>query len=408
MNNKSATNKIDITALTKLQANWNFPTAIRFGAGKISQLAEVCKELKINKPLLVTDAGLAEQDFVKAIMQANVDAGVKTSIFSGVKPNPTGANVEDGVAAYKKGKHDGVIALGGGSALDAAKAIALMVDQNYSLWDFEDIGNNWKRINPQGMAPVIAVPTTAGTGSEVGRAAVIVDEASSSKKIIFHPNMMPDIVIEDPELSQSLPAHITAATGIDAFVHNLEAYCAQVYHPMADGIALEGMRLIKEWLPVAFANGNDLVARSHMLIASSMGATAFQKGLGAIHALAHPLGAVYDKHHGLLNAILMPYVLLRNKPVIEQKIIHIARYLDLDDVSFNGFMSWIIEFRQDLGIPDDLGAIGISLSKKELIGRLAAQDSCAGSNPVQFSEEGYSQIFQCAVKGMIKGDGLCE
>ena len=408
MNNKSATNKIDITALTKLQANWNFPTTIRFGAGKISQLAEVCKELKINKPLLVTDAGLAEQDFVKAIMQANVDAGVKTSIFSGVKPNPTGANVEDGVAAYKKGKHDGVIALGGGSALDAAKAIALMVDQNYSLWDFEDIGNNWKRINPQGMAPVIAVPTTAGTGSEVGRAAVIVDEASSSKKIIFHPNMMPDIVIEDPELSQSLPAHITAATGIDAFVHNLEAYCAQVYHPMADGIALEGMRLIKEWLPVAFANGNDLVARSHMLIASSMGATAFQKGLGAIHALAHPLGAVYDKHHGLLNAILMPYVLLRNKPVIEQKIIHIARYLDLDDVSFNGFMSWIIEFRQDLGIPDDLGAIGISLSKKELIGRLAAQDSCAASNPVQFSEEGYSQIFQCAVKGMIKGDGLCE
>ncbi len=408
MNNKSATNKIDITALTKLQANWNFPTAIRFGAGTISRLAEVCKELKINKPLLVTDAGLAEQDFVKAIMQANVDAGINTSIFSGVKPNPTGANVEDGVAAYKKGRHDGVIALGGGSALDAGKAIALMVDQDYSLWDFEDIGNNWKRINPQGMAPVIAVPTTAGTGSEVGRAAVIVDEASSSKKIIFHPNMMPDIVIEDPALSQSLPAHITAATGIDAFVHNLEAYCVQVYHPMADGIALEGMRLIKEWLPVAFANGNDLVARSHMLIASSMGATAFQKGLGAIHALAHPLGAIFDKHHGLLNAILMPYVLLRNKPVIEQKIIHIARYLDLDDVSFNGFMTWVIEFRQDLGIPNDLAAIGINLSKKDLIGRLAAQDSCAGSNPVQFSEEEYSQIFQCAVRGMINGDALCE
>ena len=408
MNNKSATNKIDITVLNKLQANWNFPTPIRFGAGTISQLAEVCKELKINKPLLVTDVGLAEQDFVKAIMQANVDAGVKTSIFSGVKSNPTGANVEDGVAAYKKGKHDGVIALGGGSALDAGKAIALMVDQNYSLWDFEDIGNNWKRINPQGMAPVIAVPTTAGTGSEVGRAAVIVDEDSSSKKIIFHPNMMPDVVIEDPELSQSLPAHITAATGIDAFVHNLEAYCALAYHPMADGIALEGMRLIKEWLPVAFANGNDLVARSHLLIASSMGATAFQKGLGAIHALAHPLGAVFDKHHGLLNAILMPYVLLRNKPVIEQKIIHIARYLDLDDVSFNGFMAWIIEFRQNLGIPNDLAAIDIGLSKKVLIGSLAVQDSCAASNPVQFSAEEYSQIFQCAVKGMINGDGLCD
>jgi len=400
-------NKTDITELDKLQANWSFPTPIRFGAGKISQLAEVCKVLNIKKPLLVTDSGLAAQSFVKAIVQANEDAGVKTIIFSGVKPNPTGTNIEEGVAIYKKGQHDGVIALGGGSGLDAGKAIALMVGQKASLWDFEDIGDNWTRINADGIAPVIAIPTTAGTGSEVGRASVIVDEATSTKKIIFHPSMMPDVVIEDPVLTQGLPAQLTAATGIDAFVHNLEAFCALAYHPMADGIALEGMRLIKQWLPEAFNNGDDLVARSHMLIASSMGATAFQKGLGGIHALAHPLGAVFDKHHGLLNAILMPYVLMKNRPAIEEKIIHIARYLNLNDISFNGFMSWIMKFRKNLGIPHNLAEIGIDLEKKDLIGKLAAQDSCAGGNPVQFSEEQYAEIFQCAVKGEIKDDGSC-
>ncbi len=401
-------NKIDITTLEDLQANWNYPTAIRFGAGKISQLADTCKELQISHPLLVTDQGLVEQFFIKEILQANEDAGVKAAVFSQVKPNPTGANIEQGVDVYIKGKHDGVIAIGGGSALDAGKAIALMINQNYPLWDFEDVGENWKRIDPAGMAPVIAIPTTAGTGSEVGRASVIVDESTSSKKIIFHPNMMPDVVIEDPVLTQGLPAHLTAATGIDAFVHNLEAYCTPGYHPMADGIALEGMRLVKEWLPVAFKNGDDLVARSHMLIASSMGATAFQKGLGGIHALAHPIGAVFDKHHGLLNAILMPYVLIRNKSAIEEKIKYIARYLELDNASFSGFMDWLVKFRQDLNIPNDLAAIGITpdivLAKKELIGRLAAQDSCAGGNPVKFSEDQYAEIFQSAAHGLLNGD----
>jgi len=399
-------NKIDITELDDLQANWSFPTPIRFGAGKILQLAEICKVLNIKKPLLVTDTGLAEQDFVKSIVQANKDAGVKTEIFSEVKPNPTGANIEQGVTVYKKGQHDGIIALGGGSSLDAGKAIALMINQKYSLWDFEDVGDNWTRIDPDGIAPVIAVPTTAGTGSEVGRASVIVDEATSSKKIIFHPKMLPDVVIEDPVLTQGLPAHLTAATGIDAFVHNLEAYCSPAYHPMADGIALEGMRLIKQWLPVAFNNGDDLVARSHMLIASSMGATAFQKGLGGIHALAHPLGAVFDKHHGLLNAILMPYVLIKNKPAIEEKIIHLARYLDLDEISFNGFMNWMLTFRKDLGIPDKLAEIGLGIEKKDLIGSMATKDSCAAGNPVQFSKAQYAEIFQCAVQGTIKADDL--
>ena len=409
-------NSIDITALEDLQANWNFPAPIRFGAGKISQLADTCKELQIKHPLLVTDQGLVEQSFIKDILQANEDAGIKTSVFSRVKPNPTGANIEQGVDVYKKGKHDGVIAIGGGSALDAGKAIALMTDQHQSLWEFEDVGDNWTRVNTDGMAPVIAIPTTAGTGSEVGRASVIVDETTSSKKIIFHPKMMPDVVIEDPVLTQGLPAHLTAATGIDAFVHNLEAYCTPAYHPMADGIALAGMRIIKEWLPVAFTNGDNLVARSHMLIASSMGAVAFQKGLGGIHALAHPLGAVFDKHHGLLNAILLPYVLIRNKSAIEQKIAHIARYLELDDISFNGFMDWVVKFRQELNIPNDLAAIGITpdtaLAKKEFIGRLAVQDSCARGNPIQFSEDQYAEIFQCAAHGSsggeLNGDGQCD
>ena len=400
--------KIDITVLEDLVANWNYPTSIIFGAGKISLLADVCKGLNVNRPLLVTDAGLAKQPFIKGILQVNEDAGFEIAVFSGVKPNPTSINIEEGVDAYKKGKHDGVIAIGGGSALDAGKAIALMVGQNDSLWDFEDVGDNWTRINPEGIAPVVAVPTTAGTGSEVGRASVIVDEATSSKKIIFHPKMMPDVVIEDSALTQGLPAHITAATGIDAFVHNLEAYYTPGYHPMADGIALEGMRLIKEWLPAAFANGDDLVARSHMLIASSMGAAAFQKGLGGIHALAHPLGAVFDKHHGLLNAILMPYVLIKNKSAIEEKIRHIAHYLELDDVSFNGFMAWVIKFRQDFNIPNDLSAIGIDSTKKELIGQLAVQDSTAGGNPIKFNEDQYSRIFQCAVEGDLNGDSECE
>jgi len=401
------TSKIDITELEDLQANFNYPTAIRFGVGKVSQLTEACQELQINHPLFVTDQGLVEQPFIREIIRAQEQAGVKAAVFSGVKPNPTGTNVNQGVAVYRKGKHDGVIAIGGGSALDAGKAIALMVNQEYPLWDFEDVGDNWKRVNPDGMAPVIAIPTTAGTGSEVGRASVIVDENTASKKIIFHPNMMPGLVIADPVLTVGLPAHLTAATGLDAFVHNLEAYCATAYHPMADGIALEGLRLIKEWLPVAFNNGNDLVARSHMLIASAMGATAFQKGLGAIHALAHPLGAVFDKHHGLLNAILMPYVLVKNKPAIEQKINYIARCLELDDVSFPGFMDWLLKFRQELNIPNDLSAIGIThdvaLEKKELISHMAVQDACAAGNPIQFSEQQYAEIFQSAVDGSLSG-----
>ena len=392
---------IDITEINKLRANWNYPTSVRFGVGRIKELVGLCQELDIKRPLLVTDQGLKDLDFIQAILSNNAEQGLTTKLFSHVKPNPTGQNIDEGVAVYKQGKHDGVIAVGGGSALDAAKAIALMIDQDYPLWAFEDIGDNWRRVKPDGMAPLIAVPTTAGTGSEVGRASVILDESTSTKKIIFHPDMMPDVVLEDPELTRSLPAHITAATGIDAFVHNLEAYCTPAYHPMADGIALEGMRLIKQWLPQAFSHPTDLVARSHMLIASSMGATAFQKGLGGIHALAHPLGALFDKHHGLLNAVLMPYVLMENKSAIEAKLKHIAHYLELGDSSFNGFMDWILDFRQQLAIPNTLGAMDIDDKQAQRIGQLAVKDPSAGGNPIQFSAQQYSALFTRAVHGEI-------
>ncbi len=392
-------NAIDITTLENLCANWNYPTAIRFGVGRTAEITEVCHALQISKPLLVTDAGLIKLSFVRDIVETTSAAGLNTGVFSDVKPNPTGKNIEEGVKVFQEGKHDGVIALGGGSALDAGKAIALMVGQSRPLWDFEDVGDNWLRVDPAGMAPTVAIPTTAGTGSEVGRASVIVDESQHSKKIIFHPDMLPKMVIADPELSRGLPSHITAATGLDAFVHSLEAYCAPGYHPMADGIALEGMRLIKEWLPVAFKRGDDLTARSHMLVASSMGATAFQKGLGAVHALAHPLGALFDVHHGLLNAILLPYILESNRVAIQDKLAHVARCLELEEYSFDGFFHWLLAFRQALNIPDNLQAIGLTSEKAEQIGELAVQDPSAGGNPIPFTAQQYTDIFTRAVTG---------
>jgi alcohol dehydrogenase class IV len=391
------TNESINSALQQLQGNWSYPTAITFGVNTVRQLPAACREEGINRPLLVTDAGLARLGFVTELIETNRQAGLNTSLFCDVKPNPTGSNVEAGVQAYQQGQHDGVIALGGGSALDAAKAIALMVGQNRPLWDFEDVGDNWLRVNAEAIAPLIAIPTTAGTGSEVGRASVIVDETEQRKVIIFHPGMLAKRVIADPALTTGLPAALTAATGMDAFVHSLEAYCANGYHPMADGIALQALTLISKWLPLAYSEGDNLEARSHMLAASMMGAVAFQKGLGAVHALAHPLGAVYDRHHGLLNAILLPYVLQYNRPAIEEKVIHIARVLELDDVSFEGFQHWILQLRKTLQIPVDLQSIDISDEKSKLIGRMASQDPSAAGNPVVLNAEQYSTLFETAV-----------
>ncbi|MGI9282527.1 MAG: iron-containing alcohol dehydrogenase [Endozoicomonas sp.] len=386
-------------SIEQYTANWNFPTAVRAGAGRINDLPAACVELGMKNPVIVTDPGLSGLPMIKEAQALVSSALLGCGLFSAIKGNPTGDHVSAGVAACKAGNHDGVIAFGGGSALDAGKAIALMVGQSRPIWDFEDVGDNYLRVNEAGMLPVVAVPTTAGTGSEVGRASVITHQDERVKKIIFHPNMLPDIVILDPELTCGLPAKLTAATGIDALSHNLEAYCSPFYHPMAQGIALEGIRLVKDYLPRAVAEGNDLEARNHMLVASSMGATAFQKGLGGMHALAHPLGALYDAHHGLLNAILMPYVLKANKTAISDKLSALSRYIDLPAPGFDSFFNWVIELRQQLEIPNTLADIGIDDSQLDKVGRMAFVDPSAAGNPIPFSATEYQQICQDAIGG---------
>jgi len=387
--------------MNNLSANWNYPNSILAGVGRINELAETCKNLNMKAPLLITDPGLVVLPMIGAAVNDCNDSGLRCGLFSKIQGNPTGQNVEDGVVAYKTGEHDGVIAFGGGSALDAAKSVALMVGQNAPLWDFEDVGDNWTRVNEAGVAPIVAVPTTAGTGSEVGRASVITDVDNQVKRIIFHPLMLPTVVILDPKLTLGLPAHITAATGMDALSHNLEALCSPFYHPMAEGIAIEGIRLVKEYLPRVVANGQDIEARTQMLVASSMGATAFQKGLGAMHAIAHSLGAVYGAHHGLLNAILMPYVLKANRREIEERIERLSRYLNLADSSFEGFMNWVLEMRKKLEIPHSLSLINIDEKEAILIGEMSAIDPSAGGNPIEFSQAQYSKIFIAAVNGQL-------
>ena len=386
-----------------LQANLNYPTDITVGEGCIKQIASCCLELKMTQVLLVTDPGLAKLPMVQDILDICVGAGLVIQVFCDIQANPTGDNIRCGVDVLNSGQFDGVVALGGGSSLDAAKAIALMAKQSISLWQAEDVGDNWRKIDASVMLPVVAVPTTAGTGSEVGRASVITDTDGDRhvKRIIFHPKMMPAKVLLDPNLTIGLPAHITAATGIDALSHNLEAYCAPFYHPMAEGIALEAISLIKDFLPRAVANGEDIEARTQMLVASCMGATSFQRGLGGMHAIAHSLGALYNKHHGLLNAILMPYVLLRNRAEIETRITRLAGYLGLEDPSFDSFLSWVLELRQALSIPDNLSEIGINLDDAVLVGEMAASDAAAGGNPIPLTPAQYAMLFSDAVKGRL-------
>ncbi|HFE6347173.1 TPA: iron-containing alcohol dehydrogenase [Legionella pneumophila] len=379
-----------------LIVNWNYPTRILVGAGRINELAKACRELGMNAPLLVTDPGLASSLMVSKVIQQAQASGLRTGLFCQIKTNPTGDNVMNGVCAFKAGQHDGVIAFGGGSALDAGKAIALMVGQDRPLWDFEDVGDNWTRVNVSAMAPVLAIPTTAGTGSEVGRASVITDAEKQVKKIIFHPKMLPAMVILDPELIVGLPKLLTAATGMDALSHCLEAYCSNYYHPMAEGIALEGIRLIKENLIQAYKDGSDLEARTHMLVASAMGATAFQRGLGAMHALAHPLGAIYDIHHGRLNAVLMPYVLLANRSEIENKIERLANYLSIAN-GFDGFLDWIEQMRLELGIENTLSQLGIDHSQIDRLAKMATEDAAAASNTVLFTFEQYKELLSKAI-----------
>jgi len=385
----------------RLVGNWNYPTSIRFGTGRIAELPGVCHETGMKHPLLVTDPCLARMPMVLNAVDDCKAHRIECDLFCNIKTNPTAENVADGLKAYRGGDHDGVIAFGGGSGIDAGKAIAFMSGQDRPIWDFEDIGDNWKRANASGIAPVIAVPTTSGTGSEVGRAAIITDTAHRVKKVIFHPRMLPSVVIADPVLTIGLPRHLTAATGMDALSHNLEAFCTPAYHPMAEGIALEGIRLVRNWLPRACANGKDLEARSHMMVASTMGATAFQRGLGAMHALSHPLGALYDAHHGLLNAVLMPFVLCANRSAIEEPMARLSRYLGLPSPGFDAVLDWVVALRTEIGIPSSLSEMGIDGKQASQVVRMALADPSSGGNPVPLRAEDYKEIFRRAVAGEL-------
>ncbi|HEV3177183.1 MAG TPA: iron-containing alcohol dehydrogenase [Stellaceae bacterium] len=384
-----------------LQGNWNYPTSVKFGAGRIRELPDVVKAAGIKRPLLVTDPGLAKLPMVTSAVRANEAAGLPTAVFSDIKPNPVERNIEDGLKAFRSGKHDGVIAFGGGSALDAGKAIAFLSGQTRPIWDFEDVGDNWTRADPAGIRPTVAVPTTSGTGSEVGRVSVVGDEVNRKKRLIFHPRIMPVTVIEDPELTIGLPAHITAATGMDALAHAFEAYCVPVYHPMADGVALEGMRLIKEWLPVVTHDGKNIDGRGHMMAAATMGATAFQKGLGAIHSLSHTVGALYDKHHGLLNAVFFPYVIVFNRSAIGDKMTHLARFLGLPKPGFEGVLDWVMELRKTIGIPHSLAELNVDDSKLDKMVADAVADPTAPTNPLPLDAGSARRLYQQALEGRL-------
>ena len=383
----------------QINGSWNYPTRILHGPGRVNELADACKTASITRPLIVTDSGLRGTPIIEQVKALLVDAGLKAPLFSDVKGNPAGANVVAGVAAYKANDCDGVIAVGGGSALDVGKCIAFMSGQSRPIWDFEDVGDWWIRADRTGIAPIVAVPTTAGTGSEVGRAAVLTNDEVHEKKIIFHPLMLPKVVISDPSLTVNLPPKLTAWTGMDALAHCLEAFCAPGFHPMADGIAVEGARLIKEYLPRAVQNGQDIEARSRMLTAASMGAAAFQKGLGAVHSISHPVGAIYDTHHGMTNGVVMPYVLLFNRTAIESRMAYLARALNLPGENFDAVMEWLRVFRKTLFIPDTLADLKVPESDIDRLADMAMRDPSTGGNPIKMTTDGFKKLIRMAIRG---------
>jgi alcohol dehydrogenase len=384
-----------------LKANWSYPTAIRFGPGRIVELPEALKAAGIQKPLFVTDPGLVGLPITAKALDVLGKANIKTAVFSKVDGNPTLQNLSDGLVAYRAGGHDGVIAFGGGSGMDIGKLIAFMSGQTRSVFDFEDREDWWTRAEADRIAPIVAVPTTAGTGSEVGRAAVVTDPADHTKKIIFHPRMLPKVVVADPELTLDLPARITAWTGMDALSHSLESWCSPSFHPLGEGIALEGMRLVKEWLPVAVEDGRNIEGRAFMLAASSMGAVAFQKGLGAMHAMSHPCSSLRGTHHGLTNAVVMPYVLAHNREAVAERLSALARYLDLAGHEPDAVIAWVLDLRRRIGIPHTLAEIGVA---EDVIGEAAAmaeRDPSSGGNPVPMTAQDYAVLYEKAINGRL-------
>ena len=378
--------------------NWNYPTSIWFGLNRIKEIQKSCDDLQIKNPLIVTDPGILKTDIIDKI---NSFLNSKASIYSEVQSNPTGQNVMSGVQKFNEGNHDGVITVGGGSGMDVGKGIAFLCGQTRSLWDFEDIGDYWTRATSEIIKPIIAIPTTAGTGSETGRAAVFTKEDILEKKIIFHPKMLPSIVILDPYLTINLPPQLTAFTGMDALAHCLEAYCSPFFHPLSQGISLEGIKIIYKNLPAVFKDGKNIEARANMLVASSMGSVAFQKGLGAIHSLSHPVGAIYNTHHGLTNAVFMPYVLLKNKNAIEKRIEALARYINLPNPNFEGFMKWIIDLRKKLSVPHTLKELINEDRRFEEMSVMAFNDPSTGGNPIQLNDKDFLQLYKDAFIGKL-------
>ncbi len=384
--------------LHTLRGDWHYPTRIYFGPGRITELTAVCRAVGMARPLLVTDATLAALPAVRDAVKLNEERGLPTAIFADVQSNPVGRNVHHGLEAFRAGAHDGVIAMGGGSAMDTGKVIALMARQTADFWDY---AGRWHQIVADAIAPVVAVPTTSGTGSEVARAAVITNEHRQEKTIVLHPGLIPKAVVADPSLTTGLPPTLTAATGMDALAHCLEALCAPYYHPMSDGIAMEAIRYVRNWLPVAVREGDNLQARVHMMAAATMGAVAFQKGLGAIHALSHPVGAVYNTHHGLANAVFMPYVMAINRPAIEEKMQRLGRFLGLGPRGTDAILDWILELRSDIGIPHTLRELGIPSSRFQDLATRAAADPCGPENPVPLGYDAFLQLYQDAYTGRL-------
>jgi len=386
---------------TLANTNWNYPTAVWFGHGRVAEIAEACAKTGMRHPLIVTDEALVQLPIMEDLLGSLRKGAVSYAVYSGVQPNPTGENVEAGVAVYHDEACDGVIAFGGGSALDAGKTIAFMANQSLPLWDFEDIGDNWTRAETKGMAKTIAIPTTSGTGSEVGRATVITDDQNHAKKIIFHPDMMPVLVILDPNLTYNLPKHITAWTGIDALVHAVEAYLAPGFHPMADGIAMECIRMIKTYLPTAYHEPHNATARAQMIVAAMMGATAFQKGLGSVHSLAHTLGGLYNMPHGLANSIILPYALRQNSPAIAERIEVLCKFLDIESPSIESFIAYILDLRKELNIPHTLLEVDIPQERVSEIGKIAYADPSTGSNAMPLMAEDFETLFLMCLQGDV-------
>ena len=379
-----------------LRGDWSYPTTIRFGAGRIQELGDACTSAGISNPLLVTDRILADLSITERLLGLLAKAGFGKSLFAAVDPNPSDINLEAGIFTFKEGDHDGIVALGGGSAIDLGKLIAFMSNQTRPVWDFEDLGDNWRRADPTVIAPIVAVPTTAGTGSEVGRAGVIFNSKDRVKKIIFHPKVLPSIAICDPELTVDMPPSITVGTGMDAFAHCLEAFSSPFYHPMSHGIALEGMRLVSEHLPRVVQDANNIESRAHMMSAAAMGAVAFQKGLGAVHAISHPVGAIYNTHHGTTNAVVMPAVLALNRQVIEEKISKAAAYLEIKG-GFDGFYDFVVEFRQALGVPNRLREMGVKRDEVERMTKMALIDPSGLGNPVPLNYNNVMDLYEACI-----------